>query len=64
MRADSRFADIPVVVMTGSIIPADVQLQLGTNVQHFVLKSEDVWVDLGAAIQAVLLDVAEEPQAA
>jgi len=64
MRADSRFADIPVVVMTGSIIPADVQLQLGTNVQHFVLKSEDVWVDLDAAIQAVLLEVAEEPQAA
>ena len=64
MRADQRFADIPVVVMTGSIIPEDVRLQLGASVQHYVLKSEDVWVDLDAAIQAVLLDAAAEPQAA
>lgn len=63
MREDMRFADIPVVVLTGSIIPEEIRCQLGACVQHFVLKSEDVWVNLDAAIQAVLLDAAAEAQA-
>ena len=52
------------MVLTSGIIPEDIRLQLGADVRRFVLKSEDVWMDIDAAIQAVLLGTVVEPQAA
>ena len=64
MRAEARFATIPVVVMLGGGMAEDTRRQLSASVQHFVLKSADTWNDLDAAIQAVLGEAAPESVAA